>query len=111
MNLARRSALILIPILATAVIMAAALCKCSTVYSYDEMANVRLGWPVALFSANLQSYTPVEYPQCFRVGSPREDPMRVLWTWAALNGALIFASLLAVSELALDLRKRRAPKR
>ena len=106
----KKPALILL-LLASGLIMGASLFKCRTVHSYEEMANIRLGWPIAFVSANLQRLTPLEYPQCFRVGSPWEDPMRVLWTSAALNGALIFASLLAVGELALRLQKRRAHER
>jgi hypothetical protein len=83
----------------TGILMGASLFKCKQVHNYQEMANIQLGFPVPFLSVNMQRYTPMEYPQCFRVGSPWEDPMRVVWSGAAVDATLIFALLYAVAAV------------
>ncbi len=79
----------------TGLIMGGSLLVCETVYNDEEMADIRLGYPVAFLSLNMQRYTPLEFPQCFRVGSPWEDPMQLLWPAFLLDVAVVFGGLLA----------------
>src|SRR3954453_12430465 len=81
----------------TAILMGTSVFKCKSVHSYEEMAEIRLGLPIPFLFVNMQRYTPLEYPQCFRVGSPWQDPMRVAWSRAAIDAALIFALLYPVA--------------
>ncbi len=45
----KKPALILL-LLASGLIMGASLFKCRTVHSYEEMADIRPGWPIAAVS-------------------------------------------------------------
>ena len=54
----------------TAILMGTSVFKCKEVHSYEQMAEIRLGLPIPFLFVNMQRYTPLEYPQCFRVGSP-----------------------------------------
>jgi len=95
----------------TGLLMGASLFKCKEVHSYEEMADIRLGFPVAFLKVNMQRYTPLEYPQCFRVGSPWEDPMRIMWPAAILDLALILAALCGTSAVLLHFWRRRTNAR
>lgn len=93
------------------ILMGASLFKCKEVNSYEEMADIRLGLPIAFLAVNMQRYTPLEYPQCFRVGSPWEDPMRILWLEVAIDLALVFAALYGASVIMSLAWRRRANAR
>jgi hypothetical protein len=87
-------------------ILIASLFYCQTVHSYDQMADIRIGWPFPFLSVKMQRYTPLVFPQCFRMGSPWEDPMRVLWPALALNATIIFGSLRAVAFVLRKVRRK-----
>jgi hypothetical protein len=95
----------------TGILMGTSLFKCKEVHNYQEMANIRLGLPVPFLSVNMQRYTPLEYPQCFRVGSPWADPMRVMWAGAAVDVALIFALLYGMAAVGSRAWQRASHKR
>lgn len=74
----------------------ASLFVCTEVNSYQEMASVRIGMPLAFLSVNAQKYTPLKFPQCIRVGSPWEIPMRVLWLPFLVNLFVVVGLLLGI---------------
>ena len=80
----------------TGSILCASLFVCTEVNSYEEMAGIRIGLPTAFLSLNAQRYTPLTFPQCFRVGSPWEDSMQVLWRSLSLNFVIVFGALLCI---------------
>jgi hypothetical protein len=89
----KRSLAFVLLLCMTGILMGASLFKCKEVHSHAEMAEIRLGLPIPFLAVNMQRYTPLEYPQCFRVGSPWEDPMRMLWPAFLANLLIIFAAL------------------
>lgn len=89
----------LVLLCSTGILMGASLLKCKEVHSHREMANIQLGLPLPFVSVNMQRYTPMEYPQCFRAGSPWEDPMRVIWSRVVVDVALIFGLLYGLTAL------------
>jgi hypothetical protein len=102
----KRFAIVVVLLFVTAAVMGVSLFKCKPVHSYAEMADIRLGWPVPFLSVNMQRYTPLVFPQYFRVGSPWEDPIQVLWPSVAVNIVLIFGSLFGLNSLALRLERK-----
>jgi hypothetical protein len=96
----------LILLCVTLALMFASLLNCRMVHNYEEMADIRLGWPLPFLSVNMQRYTPLVFPQCFRVGSPWEDPMRVLWPAATINTAIIFGTLLILRSASRWMRRK-----
>ena len=75
-------------------VLVSSLFNCTEVNGYSEMADIRKGFPLKFVSLNLQHYTPMEYPQEFcGLGSPWEDPQRILWLQFVLSFAIVFALL------------------
>lgn len=48
--------------------------------THEQLEAVPLGYPFPFFVQNLSRYTPLSFPQYFRMGSPWEDPL-VAWLW------------------------------
>jgi hypothetical protein len=84
---------------ATVIILAGSVSICRTVHNYEEMADHRVGYPVPFLSVNLQRYTPLEYPQCFRHGSPIEDPMHIIWPALLFDSVIVFLTLLGIAVM------------
>lgn len=80
----------------TGSVLCASLFVCEEVNTFEEMADIRLGRPAAFVSVNMQRYTPLTFPQCFRIGSPWEDPMRVHWPALFGSFVIVFGSLLGI---------------
>ena len=74
--------------------LVSSLFNCTEVNDYSEMEDIRKGFPLKFVSLNLQRYTPMEYPQEFcGLGSPWEDPQKILWLQLVLSFAILFALL------------------
>lgn len=80
----------------TGSILCASLFVCTEVNSQAEMSGILIGLPVAFVSRDAGRYTPQNFPRCYAVGNPWEDPMRLRWPAFLVSFSVVFASLLAL---------------
>lgn len=86
----------------SAMILVASLFIPQKVTSYEQMRSVKLGYPFGFLIQDFSRYTPLEFPQKFRVGSPWEDPARVDWFNFVFSYASVFLILLAMRALSIS---------
>ena len=91
-------------------IMVATLFVCVEVEDQEAMGDIELGLPIPFVALDARRYTPDVFPQCFALGSPWEDPMRLMPLRAAL-GVLILSLALSVCASAADGVARRLRRR
>ena len=73
---------------------------CKDVNSYQEMSDVRFGFPLPFLSVNFQRYTPLYFPEDFcGPGSPWEDPQRPLFAPILMNYVLMFVFFYGVCKV------------